>query len=167
MIDSTIDGGKVICFEPHWIGNMSGYCLDGADQSGIVPLGNLQKLFEEDARRTGKDGNIGMKLPIYFSQLGLHDVQCRVSDKVNFLNPHDHSPAQHDLYKSLKEEGIGTTPGEREKFVRFLMDRGLSSEEAVRQYEAELLLSQTFRSGSYLAYAPNMKITFGTVKINF
>lgn len=29
MIDSVYDMGKVICFEPHWISNMSNYYLDG------------------------------------------------------------------------------------------------------------------------------------------
>lgn len=82
MIDSVVDGGRLICFEPHWIANMSNYELHGLEQSKIIQLGILQKLFEEDAKKSGKDGNIGMKIPILLSQLGLRNVECRVSDKV-------------------------------------------------------------------------------------
>ena len=87
MVNAVVDGGKVICFEPHWISSMSTYYLDGYDQSQIVQLGILQKLFEEGTKRTGKDGNIGAKLPHYLSELGVKNIECRVSDKVNFLNP--------------------------------------------------------------------------------
>ena len=31
-------------------------------------------------------GNIGLKPPVYLSELGVKDIQCRVSDKVN-LSP--------------------------------------------------------------------------------
>jgi 2-polyprenyl-3-methyl-5-hydroxy-6-metoxy-1,4-benzoquinol methylase len=86
MIDSVVDNGRVICFEPHWIANMSNYNLDDLQQSKMIRLGVLQKLYEDDFNRTGKDGNIGIKLPMYLSQLGLKNVECRVSDKVNFLD---------------------------------------------------------------------------------
>ncbi len=84
MIHAIKKGGKIICFEPHWISNMSSYVLDGENQSEIIKLGALQKLFEKDAQRNGKDGNIGMKIPMYLSKLGVKNIECRVSDKVNF-----------------------------------------------------------------------------------
>ena len=85
MIDSVRDGGRVICFEPHWIANAANFGFDdGLLHSEVVRLGVLQKLYEVDASRSGIDGNIGMKLPILLSQLGLRNVECRVSDKVNF-----------------------------------------------------------------------------------
>lgn len=86
MIDSVVDGGKIICFEPHWIANTSNYYLDGIEQSKGVRLGILQKLYEKQHNQSGKDGNIGLKLPIILSQLGVRNVECRVSDKVNFLD---------------------------------------------------------------------------------
>ena len=46
---------------------MSNYYLNGIDQSQIIKLGVLQKLYEEDFKRQDKSGNIGMRLPIIFS----------------------------------------------------------------------------------------------------
>lgn len=107
MIHSVIDGGKIICFEPHWISNMSSYHLNKYNQSEIMKLGVLQKLFEEDTKQNGKDGNIGMKLPIYLSESGVKNIDCRVSDKVNFLDSDTNETDKQILYPSLKEEGLG------------------------------------------------------------
>lgn len=71
------------------------------DQSQIIKLGILQKLYEEDFKRQGKSGNIGMKLPIIFSQLDLTDVECRISDKVNFLDQNMNITNIEDLFLSL------------------------------------------------------------------
>jgi SAM-dependent methyltransferase len=164
MIDCVLDDGMVICFEPHWIANLSNYNLDELEQSKVIKLGILQSLYEEDFKRNGKDGNIGIKLPIYLSQLGLKNVECRVSDKVNFLDSNMNLLNKQRLYNSLREEGLGELPGEEEKFLHNLMNRGLTFKEARSQYQAELSFSNVFKEESFLTYAPNMKITFGTVK---
>lgn len=163
MIDSVVHEGRIICFEPHWIANMSNYELHGLEQSKIIQLGILQKLFEEDAKRSGKDGNIGMKIPILLSQLGLRNVECRVSDKVNFLDQHMADSDKEKLFLALKEEGLGQEPNARHEVVTHLMERGLNSEEANRQYEAESEFAREFNEISWLTYAPNMKITSGIV----
>ncbi|PFN86546.1 methyltransferase [Bacillus thuringiensis] len=163
MIHSVKSGGKIICFEPHWISNMSSYTLDGENQSEIIQLGILQNLFESDTQRSGKDGNIGMKIPIYLSELGVKNIECRVSDKVNFLDSNMHHNDKNDLYQSLKEEGIAGDPGDKQKFVECLMARGLTYDDALAQYEAELRFFKIFHVHSSLVYAPNMKITFGDI----
>lgn len=122
MIDSVVDEGNIICFEPHWISNMSSYSLNNLEQSEIVQIGVLQKLFEKDAKRNGKDGNIGIKLPTYLSELGVENVECRVSDKINFLNVNEDQRDKQQLYQSLKEEGIGNTPAEKEEFIERLIN---------------------------------------------
>ncbi len=164
MVHSIKDGGKVICFEPHWISNMSSYVLDGENQSEIIRLGALQKVFERDTQRNGKDGNIGMKIPMYLSELGVKNIECRVSDKVNFLDSNMHQNDKNELYHSLKEEGIAGNPGDKLKFIERLMARGLTYDEALAQYEAELRFFKAFHIHSSLVYAPNMKITFGEIE---
>ncbi len=160
MIDCVVDEGRIIAFEPHWIANMANFHLHGHDQSQIVQLGFLQKLYEQDAKRSGKDGNIGMKLPIYFNQLGLKDIQCRVTDKVNFLHPDLDIENKNKLYNSLRQSPPGD---EREVFIRNLMDRGASYQEALDEYETESLIANQLTVDSFFTYASNMKITFGKV----
>ncbi|EJS68250.1 class I SAM-dependent methyltransferase [Bacillus cereus] len=164
MVHSIKDGGKVICFEPHWISNMSSYVLDGENQSEIIKLGALQKVFERDTQRNGKDGNIGMKIPMYLSELGVKNIECRVSDKVNFLDSNMHQNDKNELYYALKEEGIAGNPGDKLKFIEHLMARGLTYDEALAQYKAERRFFKAFHIHSSLVYAPNMKITFGEIE---
>ncbi|MCJ8010881.1 class I SAM-dependent methyltransferase [Paenibacillus sp. KQZ6P-2] len=164
MVASVVNGGRIICFEPHWIMNMAGYSYEAHGMAELVPLGSLQKLYEWKREREGKDGNIGIRLPFYFSQLGLKQIECRVSDKVNFLNPAEEMTESEDLYAKLKAEGIGHPPNNnQDEWAQSLIKRGLTSDEAHRQYEAEHRMSQLFRPESCFAYAPGMKITFGTV----
>lgn len=163
MIDCLVDGGRIICFEPHWISAMANYYLDGYESTEFVQLEFLQELFDEDARRSGKDGNIGMKLPIYLSQLGVTKVDCRISDRVNVLEPNGDSADRDVLYQSLKTDGFGAYPGDEESFVANLVNRGAAIEEAHKQYRNELLLSKLFSPDAFLTYAPNMKITSGIV----
>jgi hypothetical protein len=93
-------------------------------------------------------------------------VECRVSDKVNFLNQNMDAASKERLYQSLREEGIGQEPDEPSMIMEQLVQRGLTAEEAQDQYAAELKMFQKFDSDSWLTYAPNMKISFGTVSRN-
>lgn len=43
------------------------------------------------------------------------------------------------------------------------MERGLNSEAANREYEAESVFAREFNENSWLTYSPNMKITSGIV----
>ncbi|SDX20718.1 bifunctional 2-polyprenyl-6-hydroxyphenol methylase/3-demethylubiquinol 3-O-methyltransferase UbiG [Paenibacillus sp. CF384] len=160
MIDCVKKDGKIITFEPHWNGNHAGFYLEGVDQSRIMPLGLLQELFERDVKCTGKDGNIGAKLPLYFNQLGLRQVECRVSDRVNVLDPTVDDQNRAERYEAMRF----SDPGERETYIRNLLLRGMQLDEAERQYEAERLIASAFTSTSAAAYAPGMRITFGTVQ---
>ncbi|SME47535.1 hypothetical protein BACERE00185_05167 [Bacillus mobilis] len=164
MMHSVKSGGKIICFEPHWISNMSSYSLNGEKQSEIIRLGALQQLFESDTQRSGKDGNVGMKIPMFLSELGAKNIECRVSDKVNFLDSNMQHNDKQSLYHSLKEEGIAGNPGDKEQFIDRLMTRGLTYNDALAQYEAELRFFKAFQMHSSLVYAPNMKITFGDIE---
>ncbi len=75
-----------------------------------------------------------------------------------------HHNDKNDLYQSLKEEGIAGNPGDKQQFVERLIDRGLTYDDALDQYEAELKFFRAFHLHSSLVYAPNMKITFGEIE---
>lgn len=120
-------------------------------------------MFQEDTKQGGKDGNIGMKIPILLSQLGVRGVECRVSDRVNFLDQHMADTDKEKLFHALKEEGLGQNPNARNEVVAQLIERGMNPEEANRQYEAEDLFAKAFSENGWLTYAPNMKITSGIV----
>lgn len=102
-------------------------------------------------------------MPQYLSELGVKNIECRVSDKVNFLHPDMDQQEKQKLFNSLKEDGVGGEPVNKAQFIESLMKRGIPQEEALEQFEAELLFSQAFNTDSSLLYAPSMKITFGEI----
>lgn len=166
MKDSVKKHGLVICFEPFWLSAMSHTYVHEIPQTEILKLGILQKLYESDANATGKDGNIGIKLPIYMSEIGLVNVGSRISDKVNYLNPSDSMIAKQALYESLCEEGLSHVPQNRETYIENLVKRGLSNNEAQELFNTEVLLGTRFgeRGIEYnTVTAPTMTITYGTV----
>lgn len=158
--------GLVVCFEPFWLSAMSHIYIHGVDQSEIVKIGILQKLYELDAARSGKDGNVGMKIPVYMSEIGLSDVNCRVSDKVNYLNPRGDRSSARALHDSLSEEGLSNIPQDEESYNRDLVARGLSEDEAKELFMSEVLAGTTFRDHGLefdTLTAPTMMIAYGTV----
>lgn len=98
------------------------------------------------------------------SQLGLCNVGCRVSDKVNFLDQNMDMESKKMLYSALREEGLGQEPNGVSEMINNLLSRGLNETEAQKHYEAEAIFSKEFSDESWLVYAPNMKISFGTVQ---
>jgi len=103
-------------------------------------------------------------VPVYLSQLGVRQIECRVSDKVNFLDPNFQAGKTDALYSSLKEDGFGADPGEEERFIANLVNRGATYEEAQNEYRMELFLSKVFTSDVFLTCAANMKITTGVIE---
>ncbi|MDA3846536.1 MAG: methyltransferase domain-containing protein [Vallitaleaceae bacterium] len=164
MIDSVKDNGKVICFEPNWIANMSNIYMEGTRQSEIIRLDILQKLYENMMAVNKKDGNIGIKLPVYMSKLGLKDVECRMSDKVNFIDQGMNSSDREKLIESLVQDGLGKVPGIKEVLIENFSALGMTEEEALEQYAAELEFSKRMSHDVWLTYAPSMKISFGKVE---
>lgn len=159
-------GGKVICIEPHWNSSMANLYFHEMEQTNTFTLGILQKLYHSDMLRSGKDGNIGVKLPIYMSELGFKDVESRVSDRVNYLHPGLDEAHRDKLFRSMSEDGLGRVIEKQEVFVQGLMGRGLSREEAEQMYKMEAYMSEQFREHGLdrsSVCTPSMKITYGTV----
>ncbi|HYF79517.1 MAG TPA: class I SAM-dependent methyltransferase [Symbiobacteriaceae bacterium] len=159
-------GGLVICIEPHWIGSMAKTYYHGGPQSAYVKLGILQRLYEKDAERSGKDGNIGIKVPLFMDEVGLTDIACRMSDRVNLLLPHQDPARQKQVMESLQAEGFGSAPQDRAIFQERLMARGLSAEEAEKQYESECAFAARYvacGATPQAVFAPGMMICYGRV----
>jgi SAM-dependent methyltransferase len=163
MIASVKMNGQVICIEPHWISHMAGYYVHEIQQSKINNLGILQKLYEMDAISTGKDGNIGRKLPVYMQELGLKNISSRISDCVHYINP-DEGERKAQLFRLLCDEGFSAPVKNEEEFVSNLIGRGLTSEEAQKVLESEKYLDEEFTVHGLnynTIFSPSMMISFG------
>ena len=102
-------------------------------------MGILQRLFERDAKRTGKDGNIGIKIPYYLCQLGYKDIDCRVNDKVVFFNSKLGETERRELFESLRTDGFGaalnwSVKNQARMYLRNNHESYLSLDDAMRRW---------------------------------
>ncbi len=165
MIRCTRPGGKVLCIEPHRNGFLANHLIHELDINNTRNPTILQKLWEEDRLRTGKDGNIGIRLPVYMRELGLNDVECRVSDRVNYLHPDLPADEKERLYAALREEAFGSPGMDDQAVIANLIGRGLTSDEATEQLEIEKYVSTEFTAHGreYNTVAgSSMMICYGT-----
>jgi SAM-dependent methyltransferase len=166
MRDNVRDGGRVVCIEPNWNSSMAATHIAGLTSTDFADLGILQRLFESDHRATGKDGNIGIKVPLYMEELGLTDIDCRKSDKVSFITPHMDKSSKDQVIKACRANGFGRVITDEQGFVRDLVRRGLTEDEALRELSVERRLNEHFnrREGDmYCTFSPNMIISSGRV----
>ncbi len=142
MIQSVRSGGMVICCEISRNVANAGLNIDGLDTDVHGTLGILQKLWWEDHHRGGSDHTIGIKLPAYMRRLGLKDVQVRVNDFCQFVDPFGEQDRHARAMEDMRLSGWGKPEQDREKVVNSLMARGLTHEEAHEQAEAEFMTNQ-------------------------
>jgi len=166
MRDSVTEGGKVICMECDR--NMANAALyfDGVDLNRMNNLGILQKLWVNDLDEEGSDHTIGMKIPAYMQKIGLRDVGVRFNDCINFINSEGDEKEYKMHYDSFVAGGWGDTSKDRETFVKSLVGRGLTKEEAEYQFDCEMTLNRYVsenKDSACIVSALCQVVSFGTV----
>jgi SAM-dependent methyltransferase len=165
MAQTVKPGGMVICIDPCWNGAMASMHIEELEINKRVDLGVLQRLYEFDRRQTGKDGNIGLKVPVYLRRLGLENVQSRLSDAVAYLHPDLDAETKEMICGALDADGYTKPPKDTEGMVRRMMGRGATEDEARAEYERERYLAENLRDHALeynTVFAYHMVISFGT-----
>ncbi|QLY81541.1 DNA (cytosine-5-)-methyltransferase [Clostridium intestinale] len=144
MIDSTVEGGIVVCVEVNRMFENSGMYIKGIEYNSTDTNNILHKLWETELHEEGRDFSIGIKMPFYMDELGLKNIDVRLCDKVNFISPNS------DMYEkninaliSANNWDRSISINESNKCIDFLMSRGLSKSEA-EEYIKEKLDIQAY-----------------------
>lgn len=165
MIRCAKPGGKVVCIEPHRNAFLANQIVHELDINKTKNPTILQKLWEADRLRTGKDGNIGIRLPVYMRELGLTGIGCRVSDCATYLHPNLPEDEKERLYTALQDEAFGKPGDDDEAVISNLIDRGLTADDAAQQLEIEKYISSEFAAHGRqynTVVASSMMISYGT-----
>ena len=167
MIRVTRDGGLVIaCDASHNAINALIHVHETNEQDS-GPLSLFQAMNAHVRRSSGVDHNIGMKTPVLMHQLGLRDVQARVSDAVRLSFPPLDTPEKERLFKAICDDGLGIVPGDEESFERAvasLVARGAPEGAAAAELRREM--KNDYRNlgrGYHIVQPGMMTISFGTV----
>ena len=167
MIRVTAPGGLVMALEGNNHANDPLLHIAEMDLAETTDLGFLQKNYEKNRASSGRDGNIGIKLPAVFHKMGLKNVGARMSDIVRCVLPPIETEDQKLLHQSV-EMDIGRTIDDdaAKQMEEHFMKQGFSREEALSQVARVRKLNHTFRDSGkemHLVWATAMTFSYGWV----
>lgn len=166
MKECTKEDGLVVSINPMWTSSMANYYVHEIAPLDTVDLGILQKLYEFYASNGETNGQLAIRVPVMMSDIGLTDVECRMSDKVNYIHPELDSEQHKKLYDALMAEGFGGISDDREKAVKRLATKGISIEEAEKVLDIEHNLYKILkeqRESLHILWSPSFMVSFGKV----
>lgn len=152
--------GMVICIELNRDVLGAAMYIDGLDYGKLNVLGIEQKVRRNILEETGKDFEIGLKLPVYMKKIGLKNVDIRVNDSVKYIHP-----SKHEYKKEIEAFMLGTysnkmTKEKKEDFVNYLINKGLTKKEAEQEFESQLIISNYLYEHQEEAYIVNSNCMF-------
>lgn len=155
----------VACIEVNRRIENSGLCVKGLDFNEFEQTAILHKLWRTELESEGRDSCIGMKIPFYMKECGLKNIDSRINDRVNYINPTDCS---HDnlLRAFLNTMGLEKPKSaeELEKIIELFMNRGISRTEVEAYLNAnESIYShiENDKAQAEIVHAFGMLITYG------
>lgn len=134
MINAVKKDGLVICTEVNRKFENSGTLIKGIDYNTSNHAEMYQKFWNSELKNEGRDYAIGMRLPIYMKEKGLKNIDIRMNDKVNFINPSDSDYNEiKDAFIDLNHWSKHRTADQKEGMIKHYMNRGISRNE-VEEY---------------------------------
>ncbi|MDF2672630.1 MAG: Methyltransferase type 12 [Clostridiales bacterium] len=160
MKDSVKQNGMVVCIELSRDVDSASRYIDGLDYSRLNLLGIEQKLRRNALNTTGKDFEIGLKLPVYMEKLGLKNIDVRVNDYAQFVSPSKQEyKSEIEAFMSGNYSNRMTKEG-KEGLMEYFISRGLTKEEAEHEFEGQLEISDYLYEHQEKAYIVNSKCMF-------
>ena len=121
----------------------------------------LSSLWEHQLQTQGRDYAIAMRLPQYMKQCGLKDIDCRMNDKVLYLDPDN--PEYLKELDNLRELEQWTGNASEKRMISNLMKHGMSLLEAKDYYWKQKEIEQYIKVGNHplIIKVEGMMITYG------
>ena len=149
MVDAVSFGGRVVCIEVNREFEAAGLYIKGIDYNPPYASSVYRKLWKTELELEGRDYSIGMKVPFYMQECGLNNIDFRVNDRANFINPYGEKNEYNKLLHSLKttKHWDKVPPSERKEIdIQHYMNRGVS------RAEAEIYVNNNAEISRYLLY---------------
>lgn len=146
MIASVKKGGLIICIDVNREFENDGLYIDDLDYNYLCTAFDFHKTWKEELEKEGRDYAIGMRLPFYMRQLGLHEVDIRMNDRVLFINPDrkDYDQAVQDFIEIHgwdKSYSISNC----ENTIEYFMNRGVDRSRAEDYIRMQASIAEYFK----------------------
>jgi hypothetical protein len=143
-----------------------GIYIDGISYDDLCTNFDYHPLWRTELEKEGRDYAIGMRLPFYMDQLGLHDIGVRMNDMVMFSYP-DQRNYEKELQEFIKINGWDKATGiaVNEGLIEFFMNRGIKRVDTERFLMMQARIANHFAgTGGEKAFlkVQGLMISFGT-----
>lgn len=140
MTASVKNGGLVVCVDVNREFEHDGLYFDAIDYEYLCTTFDFHKVWKKELECEGRDYAIGIRLPFYMQQLGLHDIDIRMNDRVMYVSPEMESYTEM-IQDFIDINGLDNpfSPSEREDIIECLMNHGTDRAQAenyIRKHEA-------------------------------
>ena len=132
MIEMTKPGGMVISIECNREFETDGLYIEGINYAELCEKQGLRKLWQKELEMQNRDYSVAMKIPHYMKKAGLKDVDCRMNDKVLYLEP-EKEGYQQILADRIKADhwDDAKCKAEIENDIAYFVNHGMSRNEAI------------------------------------
>lgn len=167
MIQSVVSGGLVVCMEGDLEIEKTGQYFSGLDYIDLDMMTLHRKMYRKELENGGRDYRLGIKIPTFMQELGLHDVGVRMNDRVKFINPlgnKEEHDKQFDAITNAWQWNKHLSENERTDYINSLINRGLNEHEAEMYVNGESKISEYVMNNKYSAYIiqePCILISYG------
>lgn len=155
MTEAVSIGGMVVCIEVNREFENAGLYIEGMDYNSFGTTSVLQKLWKAELASEGRDYSIGMKVPFYMQEYGLTNIDVRINDKVNFINPHGDKTQYNKSFNALVTTNNWNrtiSEGGLESTITHFMNRGLTRAEAETYVKSNSEISKFLMKNSDSAF---------------
>jgi len=147
MVASTKKEGIVACVDVNREFENDGLFIDGITYDYLCTAFDFHKLWKKELECEGRDYAIGMRLPFYMRQLGLHDIDIRMNDKVTYINP-DMQGYEETIRDFIEINGWGKNFDlcNRENIIELFMNRGFDRVKADDYIKMQDKIAEYFKN---------------------
>jgi len=147
MADSVKKEGLVVCMDVNREIENVGFYFDDISYDYLCTAFDFHKVWKKELECEGRDYAIGMRLPFYMEQIGLHNIDIRMNDRIMYVNPDmkDYEEKVQDFIeihgwnKSINKSG-------REDIIELFMNRGLDRAETEAYIDMQFKIAEYFRN---------------------
>ncbi len=147
MAESVKKEGLVVCMDVNREFENVGFYFDDIRYDYLCTAFDFHKVWKKELECEGRDYAIGMRLPFYMEQIGLHNIDVRMNDRIIYVNP-DMQDYEEKVQDFIEIHGWNKpfNRSGREDIIELFMNRGLDRAEAEAYIDMQSEIAEYFKN---------------------
>lgn len=147
MSASIKKDGLVACIDVNRELEKNGLYIKDINYDYLCTTVDFHNMWTKELECEGRDYAIGMRLPFYMQQLGLHDIDIRMNDKVMYVNP-DIPNYDEKVQDFIEINGLDkpSSFSSQEDTIELFMNGGIDRAMAIEYVKMQSKISDYFRN---------------------